>query len=258
MSAGEPSRPAVVAGQIALAFALLVTWEATAVLGLARHLATPTAIFRYLAEAIASDRLVGHVVSTMRLALVGLGAGGSAGVVLPLLLTRSPRLLRCVEPYLAASASVPKYALLPLLILWLGIDDAPRVSLVALLVFYPVAFGVLAGMRDVDMRLLVTVRVLGAGRMTALRLVIWPSMIPFLFAALKIAVPRAVSAAVVAELLVADEGVGFLIRAAQENLDVTGVLAAVVVTMVLVVVMTAAVNRFERRVLAWRPAPPPA
>jgi NitT/TauT family transport system permease protein len=246
----------VVAGRVALAAICFAVWYGAAAFGDPRYVAGPVQIVGHLSESIASGRIVPHIAATLWVALLGLTCGASGGIALPVLLALCPRLIGAVEPYLAASASVPKYALMPLLILWFGIDQAPRICLVALLVFYPVCFGVLAGIREFDRRLLVAVRVLGASRAAAMRLVIWPSMLPLLFAALRVAVPRALGAAVIAELLVGDEGIGYLIRAAQQNVDTTGVLAGVAVAVVLVIIMAALVDRLERVSLAWRPHRP--
>ena len=94
-----------------------------------------------------------------------------------------------VEPYIMASVGVPKYALVPLFILWFGIDDAPKLWLVGLLVFYPIFIAVFAGIRNVDRRLISMARVLGASEAAISREVIWNSLLPFFFAALKIAKP---------------------------------------------------------------------
>ena len=102
-----------------------------------------------------------------------------------------------------ASMGIPKYALMPLLILWFGIDDAPKLVVVALLVFYIVFITVFAGIRNVDRRLINMARVVGASETAIAREVIWNSLLPFFFTGLKIALPRAVSAAIVGEFLVA-------------------------------------------------------
>ena len=152
-----------------------------------------------------------------------------------------------------ASQGIPKYALTPWLILWFGIGDAPKVIVVTLFVFYITFITVFAGVRGVDQRLVNMARIIGASERTIARKVIWISLLPFFFTGLKIALPRAVSAAIVGEFLVAVEGVGFSIERARQLSDTTGVFAGIVVAVALVLIINAAVNALERRALKWRP-----
>jgi NitT/TauT family transport system permease protein len=200
-----------------------------------------------------SGVLLHHAYETLRLAAIGFAIGCACGVGLPFLLRRMPRVTGAVEPYIMASVGVPKYALVPLFILWFGIDDAPKLWLVGLLVFYPVFIAVFAGIRNVDRRLINMARVLGASEATISREVIWNSLLPFFFAALKIALPRAVSAAIIGEFLVGEAGIGYMIEYARQNVDTTGVFAGVVVATALVLAINAILVRIDRRYSAWRP-----
>jgi NitT/TauT family transport system permease protein len=152
-----------------------------------------------------------------------------------------------------ASVGIPKYALVPLFILWFGIDDAPKLWLVGLLVFYVVFIAVFAGIRSVDRGLIDMARVAGAGEAAIAREVIWNSLLPFFFASLKIALPRAVSAAIIGEFLVGNEGLGYLIEHSRQNLDTVGVFAGIVVATALVLAINALLVTVDRRVNAWRP-----
>jgi ABC-type nitrate/sulfonate/bicarbonate transport system permease component len=96
-------------------------------------------------------------------------------------------------------------------------------------------------------------RIVGAGETTIAREIIWKSLLPFFFTGLKVALPRAVSATIVGEFLVATEGIGHYIEYSRQTSDTTGVFAGIVVATALVLVINAAVNVLERRVLGWRP-----
>jgi NitT/TauT family transport system permease protein len=152
-----------------------------------------------------------------------------------------------------ASVGVPKYALVPLFILWFGIDDAPKLWLVGLLVFYPVFIAVFAGIRNVDRRLINMARVVGASESMISREVIWNSLVSFFFASLKIALPRAVSAAIIGEFLVGNEGLGYFIEYSRQNFDTTGVFAGIVIATTLVLLINAVLVWLDRRINAWRP-----
>ncbi len=202
----------------------------------------------------ASGQLFTDILATMRVSVVGFVIGCICGVGLPFLLRLSPRVTAAVEPFIMASQGIPKYALTPWLILWFGIGDAPKVIVVTLFMFYITFITVFAGIRGVDQRLINMARIIGASERTIARKVIWISLLPFFFTGLKVALPRAVSAAIVGEFLVATEGVGFSIEHARQLSDTTGVFAGIVVAVALVLIINAVVNALERQALKWRPA----
>jgi NitT/TauT family transport system permease protein len=244
---------AVTVGRIVLVLLLLAGWKVGADVAGPLYVADPVKVAQRLIEDTASGALLRHIYVTLRLATMGFAIGCAFGVALPFLLRRLPRLTAAVEPYIMASVGVPKYALVPLFILWFGIDDAPKLWLVGLLVFYPVFIAVFAGIRNVDRRLINMARVVGAGEAAISREVVWNSLLPFFFASLKIALPRAVSAAIIGEFLVGNEGLGFLIENSRQSFDTTGVFAGVVVSTAIVLAINAVLVGLDRYFNAWRP-----
>lgn len=244
---------AVTAGRIVLVLLLLAGWKIGADVAGPLYAADPVKVAQRIIEDTASGALLRHVYVTLRLAAIGFAIGCVFGVALPFLLRRLPRLTAAVEPYIMASVGVPKYALVPLFILWFGIDDAPKLWLIGLLVFYPVFIAVFAGIRNVDRRLINMARVAGASEAAISREVVWNSLLPFFFASLKIALPRAISAAIIGEFLVGNEGLGYLIENSRQNFDTTGVFAGVVVSTALVLVINGILVRLDRYFSAWRP-----
>jgi NitT/TauT family transport system permease protein len=244
---------AVTTGRITLAVLLLVAWKLGADSAGPVYAADPIEVVGRIVSDTLSGSLLHHTYVTLRLSGLGFCIGCACGVALPFLLRRQPRLTNAIEPYIMASVGVPKYALVPLFILWFGIDDAPKLWLVGLLVFYPIFIAVFAGIRNVDRRLIQMARVVGSSEAMISREVIWNSLLPFFFAALKIALPRAVSAAIIGEFLVGNEGLGFLIESSRQNFDTTGVFTGIVVATALVLVINAVVVWIDRRLNAWRP-----
>jgi len=200
-----------------------------------------------------NGKLLTDTVATLRVSALGFVIGCVCGIGLPFLLRLSERATQAIEPFIMASMGIPKYALTPWLILWFGIGDRPKVIVVTLFVFYIVFITVFAGVRGVDQRLISMARVVGASERAIARKVIWVSLLPFFFTGLKVAMPRAVSAAIVGEFLVATEGIGFSIERARQLSDTTGVFAGIVVAVALVLLINAIVNALERRALKWRP-----
>jgi NitT/TauT family transport system permease protein len=248
-----PRQWIVTGGRVALAIALLLAWEWGARAFGPLFFAPPLATAQRIVEMAGNGKLITDIAATLRVSAMGFVIGCVCGVLLPFLLRLSPRATEAIEPFIVASQGIPKYALTPWLILWFGIGDAPKAIVVTLFVFYIVFITVSAGVRNVDSRLIAMARVIGASERTIARKVIWISLLPFFFTGLKVALPRAVSAAIVGEFLVATEGVGFSIERARQLSDTTGVFAGIVVAVALVLMINAVVNALERHALRWRP-----
>jgi NitT/TauT family transport system permease protein len=251
--AGRGSRRLVIAaGRLALAVLLVLAWHVGAERLGPPVLASPGAVFDRLVEITLSGQVLRDTYATLTLSLLGFALGCAAGILLPFLLRLSPRLTAALEPYIMMTVGVPKYAMMPLFILWFGIDKAPKLVLVGILVFYVVFIAVFAGIRAVDRRLVAMARIVGAGEGLIAREVIWNSVLPFFFAALKVAMPRAVSAAIVGELLVGGEGLGHYIENARQTTDIVGVFAGIIVATALVLAINAVLVLVDRRVQNWR------
>ncbi|MDB5409320.1 MAG: transporter permease [Rhodospirillales bacterium] len=248
------SRTALIfGGRCLVVVALLLAWE-----GCARHFgmlffAPPLATFKRIVDIAASGALITDLVATLRVSAIGFAIGCAGGVLMPFVLRRLPRLTLAIEPYIQASMGIPKYALAPWLILWFGIGDAPKLIVVSIMVFYVMFIQVFAGIRAVDQRLVNMARIAGASEMAIARDIVWASLMPYLFTGLKIAMPRAVSATIVGEFLVATAGIGYSIEHARQLSDTVGVFAGIAVAIVLVLAIHLVVDAIERRILAWRP-----
>jgi NitT/TauT family transport system permease protein len=244
---------AVFAGRFLLALLLLLGWELGARTLGSVFFAAPLDVAARIVTLAESGQLAADVASTLRVSALGFVIACAAGVLLPFLLHRSPRANAAVEPYIMASMGIPKYALAPWLILWFGIGDLPKLVVVTLMVFYIIFITTSSGIRAVDQRLIDMARIAGAGETAIAREIVWKSLLPFFFAGLKVALPRAVSATIVGEFLVATEGVGHYIEHSRQVADTVGVFAGIVIAMVLVLAINAVVNVIERRALGWRP-----
>jgi ABC-type nitrate/sulfonate/bicarbonate transport system permease component len=246
-------RHGVTVGRVVLIAALIGVWKIGADAAGPLYVADPLKVLQRIATDTQSGELLRHIYVTVRLSVIGFIIGCGAGIVLPFALRLVPRISDAIEPYIMASVGIPKYALIPLFILYFGIDDAPKLWLIGLLVFYPVFIAVFAGIRSVDRRLLNMARIVGAGEIQIAREVIWNSLLPFFFAALKISLPRAISAAVIGEFLVGNEGLGYLIEHSRQNFDTVGVFVGIVVATALVLILNTALVWLDKRVNGWRP-----
>ena len=147
-------RYAVLIGRVLLIAALIGLWKLGADAAGPLYVADPVKVFQRIVTDTQSGVLLRHIYVTMRLSIIGFAIGCFFGVALPFVLRRMPRLTAAIEPYIMASVGIPKDALIPLFILYFGIDDAPKLWLIGLLVFYPIFIAIFAGIRNVDRRLI--------------------------------------------------------------------------------------------------------
>lgn len=243
----------VPAGRIAIGIALIALWQlGTDIIG-RDFLPSPWDTLARIGSLARSGELFRDMAITFGEAAAGMLIGGVAGAILPFLLRFSPRLMTALDPLIAAAFGLPKLALAPLFILWFGIGIATKVAFVASIVFFLMFYNGLAGVLSVDPRLVAMLRVAGASKWVINREIVWNTAKPFLFSGLKIALPRALSGAVVGEFIAADHGLGWYIQHARSLNDTTGVLAGAVIVTALVMAVNAAFQRVQARSLAWRP-----
>ena len=159
-----PARPSWLLGAAALAFLGLV-WEAVARLQWvpALFLPAPTAILAEAGRMASSGELGRHLLVSLGRVGAGFGLGAAVGTGLGLALGSSPVLWAIGNPLIAATYPIPKIALLPLMILWLGIGEAPKVAMIALGVFFPVVINAYAGVQGTDPLMVKAARSSGRG-----------------------------------------------------------------------------------------------
>ncbi|MDB5618178.1 ABC transporter permease [Tardiphaga sp.] len=244
--------PWLALARTAVAVVLLLAWESLGRM-VPDLIAGPLPTLLRLVELVHSGEIVPMVWVTVLETVGGLAIGAGFGVVLPFLVQMSPRLSAVIEPFARAAVGIPKLALSPILIMWFGIGLTSKIALVALMTFFLVFVATFVGIRSVGPNLIRTVAIFGAGKVEIAREVFWNSSQPFVWAALRAALPWAINAALVGEFLAAENGIGYYIHHSYNMADITGVYAGMVITAALVLLADAVLRLFQRRALAWRP-----
>jgi sulfonate transport system permease protein len=196
--------------------------------------------------------VLGHVAaSTVRVglgfvigALLGLLAGALVG------LSRTAEAL--LEPSFQALRAIPSLAWVPLLLLWLGIDEAPKLVLIAIGAFFPIYMGTLSGIRDVDRKLVELARLYGLGGVALARRVLLPAASPAVLTGLRNGLSLAWMFMVAAELIAATRGLGYLLTDGREMGRADLVFAAILLLATLGKLSDGLMRQWERRTLAWR------
>jgi NitT/TauT family transport system permease protein/putative hydroxymethylpyrimidine transport system permease protein len=237
----------------AIVLALLAGWEALVRLGGVDPLIlpAPTAVL----EALWEDRalLAPDLAVTAYEVLLGLAAAIAAGAVLGVAMHVSPWARRALRPLVIGSQAVPVPVIAPLVVLVLGFGLAPKVLLVALVCFFPVAINVYDGLRDTDPDARKLLRSLDASRWQTLRMLEAPSALPAAFTGVKVAAAVAVIGAVFAEWSGSDAGLGHALLTYNGQLQTARAFAATFLLFALAVALYGAVALLERRVVDWTP-----
>lgn len=190
---------------------------------------------------------------TLRNTFFGFLTGVSSGVVLGLLLGRSPRAAEIAGPFVTAVNSIPRIALAPIIILAFGIGDASKIATSWIVVVFLVFFNTFEGARSVDRDYVNAARLLGASEWQTTRTVIIPSTMAWVFASLTPAVSFALIGVIVGEFIGAEFGIGRLIIESEARGEAAGMMVAVFVLMVVGIVLSAGIQRMQAHLLRWQP-----
>lgn len=238
----------------ALALLLLAAWEAgVRALGVPAYLLpAPSAVARALAEL--RGTLPAHTLATVVTATAGLLVAATAGVVLAVAMRSLPLVRRVLYPLLVVSQTIPMVVLAPLLVAWFGFGIGPKIGVVALVAFFPVAVSTVDGLDAAEADLVDVVVAMGASRAALLRHVLLPAALPGFFAGLAIAASYAMVGAVIAEWMGASTGLGLLITRSAASFRVDRVFAGVAVLAAVSVALFAAVRLLARLAMPWTAA----
>lgn len=234
---------------------LLLAWElASDRLIPEFFISRPSRIFSTLAEWTLNGDLFFHAGITASEAFLGYIIGSACGMVVGTLLGRSRLLAQLLDPFVTAFYSLPKVALAPLFILWLGIGMSMKIVLTASIVFFLVFLNTYTGVRNVSRELEAILRLMGARERHVLFKVVLPSAITWVFAGLRISAPYALIGAIVGEMMASNRGLGYLLTRSQGQFDTGGVFAALLAIMLLALVLNTAVRYAEMKAMPWNTA----
>lgn len=234
---------------------LLLLWEALSQTGVAdpRFFPPPSVIVRTLWKMAQTGELLFHIAVSVRRILFGFLLGALPAVALGLAMGLSRPVRALLMPIVASIYPIPKIAIYPLIIFYLGIGEASKVSIVALSIFFLVLLNTMAGVLGLDRAYFNIARAYGAGARGIFTTVALPGALPQIFTGLKLGMGFALIVIVGAELLGSDAGIGFLIWRSYQIFAVDVMFAGLLVTAILGWLATIALDWLERLAIPWRP-----
>ena len=214
----------------------------------------PSAVGRALAAGFASRLYLDHFNVTLYESLVGFLIAAAAGIACGTVIAQFRVVEQTLYPYLVALQTLPKIAIAPLLIVWLGFGITSKVVIAALVAFFPILVNVIVGLKTVDASKLDLMRSLDASRWQTFRYVTFPNALPFVFAGLDIAIVFSVLGAIVGEFVGSQRGLGNLILQFHTSLDIAGMFAVLLLLAALGVGLHLVIQAIQRRVIFWAQA----
>lgn len=230
---------------------LLAAWE-----GLTRHFAVPTWVLPAPSVIVAAaikwaPELASNTLVTLRETMFGFLLALALSLPLAALIAFNPLARRIVYPILLGLQSIPKVALAPLVLLWFGFSEWPKIVIVVLVCFFPILVNVVAGFDSAPKAMLDLMRSLGASQHMILRRLRIPAALPSLFTGCKVAITFAVIGAVIAEFVSAQSGLGYLILITTSQSQTPVAFAALLVLTAMSVALFYGLEYCEKRVVTW-------
>jgi NitT/TauT family transport system permease protein len=230
---------------------LLLVWEAAVPAFRIQQIVLPPPSSVTLTMAQMAGPIAFHARHTLVTTLIGFGAAVGLGLLLGFAIGASATVHDALYPLLVGFNSIPKAAVVPLLVMWFGIGAVPAVLTAFLLAFFPVAVNVALGLATLEAELRDVLRVLGASRWQIFRKVGVPRTMPLFFASLKVAVSSAFVGSVISETVASNAGIGYLMAVAASDFNTRLAFGGLFVLAAMGVVLYGVFAVIERRMTSW-------
>ncbi len=241
--------------RVVLGVAILAGWQAFGTWIVDGFwVSSPVLVGTRLAELAGNGGLLLHLWATLEVAMYGLVLGTVIGTLLGILLGLLPRVASVLEPYIMIFYTLPRIALAPLFIMYLGIGTVSRVALAFTIVVFIALLNSFEGVRAVDQTLVDMLKTMNASRWRVIQWVVLPSIVPWLLATVRIGIGMSMIGAIVAELVSSSRGMGWYMQRAAGTFDVTGVFTGMVVIALVAATLSGVFGLLEKRMLEWRAA----
>jgi sulfonate transport system permease protein len=239
-----------------LPVAIIVIWQVAGTTGYVsvRVLPAPSDVALAAWKSLRSGELQQNIWVSFWRATIGFVIGGGIGFALGLANGLSPLSDRLTDATLQMVRNIPHLAMIPLVILWFGIDEVAKLFLVALGVFFPIYLTTLHGIRTVDPQLIEMGRIYGMTKGELFRQVIFPSALPSIFVGLRFGLGIMWLTLIVAETIAASSGLGYMAMQAREFMLIVVVVLSILIYALLGKLADSASRALERLTLSWHPA----
>ena len=215
-------------------------------------LPAPSDITIALYKGFLSGQFVVGLFATMSAVVLGFLASAAAAFLLGTLISQVRLIELTLFPYVVAIQTLPKIAIAPLILIWVGVGIESKVVIAATVSFFPMLVNTIVGLKSTPQDKIDLMRSLSSSRWKMFWYVQLPEALPFIFAGLNIGIVLSVLGAIVAEFVGAKAGLGYLILQMNYNMDISGMFAALVVLGMMGIVLNSAMTFARRRIVFWQ------
>ena len=249
------SRWRLLAGRLAVLVVGIGIWQLVAGNLIAEfYLPKPAQVLAELVGWARDGSLLVHIAATLVPAVKGFVIATIASILLGYALAMAKLAAKVIEPFIAALYGIPIIALIPLMILWVGIGKELAVAVAVLASFFLMFYNVYFGIREVSQALIDQVMIAGGSKWDIAMRVRLPSALVWLVAGMKVAAPHSIVGVVVAEFLTAHQGLGFLLSSNAAQFNAAGTFAAVAMLAAISFLLDRLLFLLTRRALMWKEA----
>lgn len=236
---------------VVFVIAVLALWWVSTALKWVQPFIIPSPADTWNAFADNFPYLMQHTWVTTYETVIGFVIAVVIGLFVAVVMVYSKGLEQTLYPVILFAQVIPKIAIAPLFVVWLGFGPSPKILVAVLMAFFPVVISGLAGLRTVDPEILQLTSTMGAGKFKTFLKVRLPASLPELLSGLKVAATLAVTGAVVGEFVGANEGLGYVILQANGNLDTAMLFAALIIMSLMGVILFGIIQIAEKFLIPW-------
>lgn len=236
---------------VALVIALVAAWWAVTETELVAPYILPSPADTWQTTQNNAAYLAQHTWVTTWETVVGFAIAAVFGIFVAVVMMYSANVEKTVYPLILFAQVIPKIAIAPLFVVWLGFGPSPKILVAVLMAFFPIVISGLAGLRSVDPEILELTSTMGASRIKTFMKIRFPAALPQLMSGLKVAATLAVTGAVVGEFVGANQGLGYVILQANGNVDTAMLFAALIIMSLLGIVLFAIIEIAEKLLIPW-------
>ena len=235
--------------------AFLALWELTVYLGAIDpfFISSPIRIVNAASEMVMSGILWPHIMVSLTEFVLGFGLAAALGVPIGMFSGWYEKAFAVLNPFIAGLNATPRVALIPLVVIWLGIGIWSKVAIVFLGAVFPIVFNMMTAMRTLDEALLKTARSFGANDSQIFRTLALPSSVPFLISGLRLGAGRGLVGIVIGELYAANIGVGYLISLYGSTFQTSSLFVGILIITSMGIALDIVLRRTEAHFEKWRP-----
>jgi len=212
-------------------------------------------VFRELGEMSSEGILWGNLWISAWIYIVGMAISIALAIPMGLAIGGIKVLDKVLTPYIWAIYTTPRLILMPLILLWVGINDTARIVIIVLSAVPATLVVVMEGVKTVDNSLLKAARSFGGGRLQLFRCVVFPSTVPFIATGVRMGVSRGLIGLFIGELFTAANGIGYIINLSTKTFNTARTFGMLLIFVLFCVAMVGLTQMIERKVSQWRPGP---